>query len=296
MPSPRLIIVIGATGVGKSAYALQLAQELGTEIISADSRQIYKGMEIGTDAPTPSERASVPHHFVLCRDIDQPFSASQYADDVLQLIAETHTHHPTLVMVGGSMMYLKAFLFGLDEIPSPTAELRDYLWQRYHTEGVEPLREELQQVDPLYLERIDPHNHKRIIRALEVYHTTGRPFSSFHTDPAPRQLPFEVELRMVVRPREELYQRINQRVALMIERGLVDEARKLLPYRHLNALNTIGYKEIFQYLDGDISLPEATRLIAKNSRQYARQQIAFFSKWCQPNSPFRWREVCPLTP
>lgn len=291
MTEPQLIIVVGATGVGKSAYALQLAQQLGTEIVSADSRQIYRGMEIGTDAPTPSERASVPHHFVLCREVDQPYSASQYAEEALQLVEERLRHHHQLVMVGGSMMYLKAFLYGLDEIPSPSEELRNELWCLFDQEGVAPLRAELQQVDPLYLQRIDPNNHKRIIRALEVYYTTGRPFSSFHTDPAPRQLPFSVEIRMVDRPREELYARINQRVDLMVERGLVAEAEQLLPYRDSNALNTIGYKEIFKYLDGDITLPEATHLIAKNSRQYARQQIAFFQKWCQPSSPFPYQII-----
>lgn len=282
MSRGKLITVIGATGVGKSAYALQLAQELNTEIVSADSRQIYRGMVIGTDAPSLEDRALVPHHFVQCRDLAQPYSAYQYAEEALVLLQELFEKYPVVVMVGGSMMYLQALLYEMDEIPLPSPSLREALWQRFRAEGVEPLRQELQEVDPDYLLRIDPNNHKRIIRALEVYQATGRAFSSFHTQPSHRQLPFEVELRMISRPREELYQRINQRVEQMVAKGLVDEVRALLPYREYNALNTIGYKEIFQYLDGDITLEEAIRLIAKHSRTYARQQIAFFSRWCQP--------------
>lgn len=282
MSRGKLITVIGATGVGKSAYALQLAQELNTEIVSADSRQIYRGMVIGTDAPSLEDRALVPHHFVQCRDLTQPYSAYQYAEEALVLLQELFEKYPVVVMVGGSMMYLQALLYEMDEIPLPSPSLREALWQRFRAEGVEPLRQELQEVDPDYLLRIDPNNHKRIIRALEVYQTTGRAFSSFHTKPSRRQLPFELELRMIYRPREELYQRINQRVEQMLAKGLVDEVRALLPYREYNALNTIGYKEIFQYLDGDITLEEAIRLIAKHSRTYARQQIAFFSRWCQP--------------
>lgn len=279
MSRDKLITVIGATGVGKSAYALQLAKELNTEIVSADSRQIYRGMVIGTDAPSLEDRASVPHHFVQCREISEPYSAYQYAEDALALLDKLFTKYPVVVAVGGSMMYLQALLYEMDEIPLPSPTLREALWQRYNQEGVMSLREELQAVDPDYLTRIDPNNHKRIIRALEVYHTTGRSFSSFHTTPSPRELPFEVELQMITRPREELYQRINRRVEQMVAKGLVEEVRALMPYREYNALNTIGYKEIFQYLDGAISLEEATRLIAKHSRTYARQQITFFSKW-----------------
>lgn len=287
----KLITVIGATGVGKSAYALQLAKELNTEIVSADSRQIYRGMVIGTDAPSQEDRATVPHHFVQCREITEPYSAYQYAEEALALLDTLLTKYPVVVAVGGSMMYLQALLYEMDEVPLPSSTLREALWERFHEEGVVPLREELQKVDPDYLARIDPNNHKRIIRALEVYHTTGRPFSSFHTTPAPRQLPFEVELRMVTRPREELYERINRRVEQMVAKGLVKEVRSLLPYREYNALNTIGYKEIFQYLDGDISLEEATRLIAKHSRTYARQQIAFFSKWQGTEVPLSDKSV-----
>ncbi len=289
----KLIVVIGATGVGKSAYALQLAQQYHTHIISADSRQIYRGMEIGTDAPSLEERALVPHHFVQCREVWQSYSASEWAVDALEVVERVMEQHSVLVMVGGSMMYLQAFLFGMDDVPAPANGVREELWHIFNTQGVTPLRAELRQVDPQYLERIDPNNHKRIIRALEVWHTSGRPFSSYHTTPIARSFPFDIELHWVDRSREELYSRINARVALMIERGLVDEARALLPYRYLNALNTIGYKEMFAYLDGTINLEEAERQISKNTRIYARQQSNFFARWCTPENPFLYRIVTP---
>ncbi|MDO5017321.1 MAG: tRNA (adenosine(37)-N6)-dimethylallyltransferase MiaA [Porphyromonas sp.] len=291
MKRGKLIVVIGATGVGKSAYALELARQLHTEIISADSRQIYKGMQIGTDAPTLSEVTSVPHHFVQCREVWESYSADQYATEALRVVSDLFRTYDTLVMVGGSMMYLQAFLFGFDPIPEVAPQLRDTLWQRFEEEGIAPLRNELRRVDPEYLKKIDPNNHKRIIRALEVYHTSGRPFSSFHSGSTPRTLPFEVELHWITRPREALYERINRRVGVMIQRGLVEEVRGLLPYRSENALNTIGYKEIFEYIDGTRSLEEAGQLIAKHSRTYARQQIAYFKKWCRPGAPFPYRII-----
>lgn len=275
----KLIVVIGATAVGKSAYALQLAKELHTHIISADSRQVYRGMEIGTDAPSSEDRASVPHHFIQCREVWEPYSASEWATEAGQVVEELLPQHPTLVMVGGSMMYLQAFLYGMDDVPSPELSVREELWQTFATEGVEPLRAELLRVDPEYLERIDANNHKRIIRALEVYRTTGRAFSTYHTQPTLRERPFEVELHHVVRPREVLYSRINQRVSLMISRGLREEVERLREYRHLNALNTIGYKEMFAHLDGGVTLAECERQIAKHTRIYARQQFNFFSRW-----------------
>ncbi|MBR8703450.1 tRNA (adenosine(37)-N6)-dimethylallyltransferase MiaA [Porphyromonas levii] len=289
----KLIVVIGATGVGKSAYALQLARQYHTHIISADSRQVYRGMEIGTDAPSLEERALVPHHFIQSRDVEYPYSASEWATEALGLIENLMQHYPTLVMVGGSMMYLQAFLYGMDDVPAPEPEVREALWRLFEEEGVEPLRADLLKVDPQYLERIDANNHKRIIRALEVWQTTGRPFSSYHTTPEAKTFPFEVELHLVDRPRQELYRRINSRVALMVERGLVDEVQALHPYRHLNALNTIGYKEIFAYLDGNITLEQAGQQIAKNSRVYARQQSNFFARWCTPNSPFQYHIIHP---
>lgn len=282
----KLIVVVGPTGVGKSAYALQLAQRYSTVIISADSRQIYRGMAIGTDAPTGDVLMAVPHFFIQCREVWETYSADEWAKDALALIDELFTKHEIIVMVGGSMMYLQAFLEGFDPIPSPSDELRNDLWERFEKKGVESLRSELEHVDPEYLTKIDPNNHKRIIRALEVYHTTGQPFSAFHSHKKRRQFGYDVEVHHVFRERAVLYERINQRVHQMVADGLVAEAEALLPYRNENALNTIGYKEMFQYLDGEISLEQAVQKIAKNSRVYARQQENFFRRWQGSYSPF----------
>lgn len=282
----KLIVVVGPTGVGKSAYAIELAKRYTCPVISADSRQIYRGMAIGTDAPTSEVLAAIPHFFIQCREVWEPYSADEWSKEALELTMKLFAKHPVLIMVGGSMMYLQAFLEGFDPIPTPSEELRGELWRRFEEEGVGPLRDELQMVDPEYLTKIDPANHKRIIRALEVYHTTGKPFSSFHHHKKSREFPFEVEVHHVVRDRAELYERINQRVRQMVERGLVEEVRALQPYRKENALNTIGYKEIFSYLDGEISLDKAIQMIAKNSRVYARQQENFFRRWQGEDSPF----------
>lgn len=285
--TPKLIAVVGPTGVGKSAYAIELAQRYTTSIVSADSRQVYKGMAIGTDAPAIEVLKAIPHFFIACRDVWEHYSADEWAEDALNVVQELFkSGKKQVVMVGGSMMYLQAFLQGFDPIPLPTEEIRQKLWQRFSEEGVAPLREELKAIDPHYLTHIDPSNHKRIIRALEVYYTTGRPFSFFHTGNKQRSFDFDVEIHHISRPREELYQRINRRVLQMMERGLVDEVCALLPYRHLNALNTIGYKEIFMYLDGDITKEKAQELISKNSRVYARQQESFFRRWQGEKSPF----------
>ena len=273
----RLIILTGPTGVGKSAYAMELAQRLSTPIISADSRQIYKGMSIGTDAPSREDMRAVPHYFVATREVTSPYNAYDFASDALELVDEIHLSHDTELIVGGSMMYIQALLYEMDPIPEPDPEVRRSLWECFETEGIEPIRSRLAEVDPLYLATIDGNNHKRMIRALEVWLTTHRPFSSWHTHRS-RAFPYEVEVWGIFRPREILYERINKRVDQMLERGLVDEVRRLLPYRDCNALNTIGYKEVIQYLDGQCSLDEAIHRVKKSSRVYARKQITFFGK------------------
>lgn len=275
-----LIVVVGATGVGKSAHALQLAREYHTPIISADSRQIYRGMAIGTDAPTADVLRAVPHYFIHTLEVTEQISAHEWALAAEQIIQKEIAERGTAIVVGGSMLYLQALLEGQDPIPEPLPEVRAALWQRFDQEGVAPLREELLRIDPSYLTRIDPNNHKRIIRALEVYHTTGTPFTHFHQRSGSlRSFPFRLQIQNITRPRPELFARIEARVAKMLDRGLVEEVRSLLPYRHCNALNTIGYKEIFRYLDSELTLPEAAQLIIRHTKAYARQQEHFFSRW-----------------
>lgn len=286
MTTKTLIIITGPTGVGKSELALSVAQTYGTPIISADSRQIYKGMSIGTDAPTEEMLQRVPHHFIATRDVTEYYSASLYEQEALRVIEEVHRERNVALLVGGSMMYIDAVSKGIDDIPDVKPEIRENLWERFELEGVEQMREELRTLDPDYLECIDPNNHKRIIHALEVCLTTGHPFSSFHTH-SHKERPFKIIKIGLTRDRVELYERINSRVITMVERGLIDEARQLLPYRHFNALNTVGYKEAFAHLDGDISLEECIQKISKNTRVYARKQLSWyrrdgFIEWMHP--------------
>lgn len=273
----KLIILTGPTGVGKSAYALDLAQEWDTPIISADSRQVYRGMTIGTDAPSAEVLKEVPHYFVASREVTDPFNAYDFASEALSLVDRILTERSRALIVGGSMMYIQSLLYEMDPIPEPDLTVREELWHTFETEGIGPIRARLEEVDPIYLRSIDGGNHKRMIRALEVWLTTHRPFSSWHTH-TPRTFPYDMEVWALMRPREELYERINQRVNEMIDRGLVEEVRALLPHRDCNALNTIGYKEVMSYLDGDCTLEECIHRIKKNSRVYARKQITFFSK------------------
>lgn len=276
-PDKKLIILTGPTGVGKSGYALSLAQEWDTPIISADSRQIYRGMTIGTDAPSAEALSQVPHYFVASREVTDPFNAYDFASEALPLVDRILTERCRALIVGGSMMYIQSLLYEMDPIPEPDPTVREALWHTFETKGIEPIRARLEEVDPTYLRTIDGSNHKRMIRALEVWLTTGRPFSSWHTH-TPRTFSYDVEVWALMRPREELYKRINQRVDEMIDRGLVEEVRALLPYRDCNALNTIGYREVMSYLDGNCTLEECIHRIKKNSRVFARKQITFFSK------------------
>lgn len=282
-----LVIVTGPTGVGKSDLALSIAEQYDTPIISADSRQIYRGMAIGTDAPTPEMLSRVPHHFIATREVTEHYSASQYEQDALKVISQVHQEKDVALMVGGSMMYIDAVAKGIDDIPDVSPEVRTKLWQEYEEVGVSELRERLQAVDPEYLRRIDHNNHKRIIHALEVYTTTGKPFSAFHTGKTKKR-PFTILKFGIIRDREELYQRINNRVTSMVEHGLIEEAHNLLPFRHLNALNTVGYKEAFEYLDGTVTIDECIRRIAKNTRTYARKQLTWYRRdpsmiWLHPD-------------
>lgn len=273
----RLIILVGPTGVGKSEYALELARQWDTPILSADSRQVFRGMTIGTDAPSPEVLREVPHYFVATREVTEPYNAYDFAAEALAVTDEVLRRRDTALIVGGSMMYIRALLWRMDPIPDPDPEVRRQLRELYEREGTEPLRARLAEADPEYLATIDGHNHQRMIRALEVWLTTGRPFSAWHTH-SPRTFPYRVEVWGLFRPREELYERINRRADRMMERGLVEEVRRLLPYRECNALNTIGYREVIDYLDGKCTLEECVRRVKKDSRVFARKQITFFSK------------------
>lgn len=283
----RLVVLLGPTGVGKTALSIHLAQELDTSIISADSRQIYRELPIGTAAPTVSECAAVPHYLVGERSVVEPYSASLFAAEATALVREQHQKGDYALVSGGSMMYIDALCNGIDEMPDVRPEIRRQVWQRYEVEGLTPILEELAVLDPVYYQRVDRHNYKRVLHGYEMCLSTGRPFSSFHTGQQ-QERPWHTLKIGLTRDREELYTRINKRVELMIEEGLEAEACAVYQYRALNALNTVGYKELFAYFDGTIDLAEAVRQIQRNSRIYARKQLSWWRRdaeihWFHPN-------------
>lgn len=272
-----LKVIVGPTGVGKTAYALRAAEEAQCPILNADSRQIYRDLPIGTAAPTAEELKRVKHYFVGIKVLDEYYSAAQYEQDALQLLDQLFQTHDTCILTGGSMMYIDAVCKGIDDIPTIDDETRTLLKQRYAAEGLEPLAAELKLLDPEYYHQCDTKNPKRVIHALEVCYMTGKTFTSFRTGKKAER-PFRIEKIGLWREREELFNRINQRVDCMMEEGLLDEVRRVLPYRHYNALNTVGYKELFQYLDGEWELDFAIEKIKRNTRVYAKKQITWFKK------------------
>ena len=282
-----LFVLLGPTAVGKTELALQMAEKLGSPILNCDSRQIYRGMEIGTAAPTAEQRRRIRHYFVGTHDIGSYYSAAQYEQDVLALIEELRGKgHRSLLLSGGSMMYLDAVCNGIDDIPSVDAEVRDTLRQRLENGEIDKMRSELRLLDPDYYHTADTRNPKRVVHALEVCFTTGRPYSSFLTNTR-KERPFDVVKIGLRRERQDLFDRINQRVDAMMEAGLLEEARRLYPFRSENSLNTVGYKEMFRYLDGDWELPFAVEKIKKNTRDYAKKQMTWFShdesiQWFHP--------------
>lgn len=272
-----LKVVIGPTGIGKTDFAIRLAEEHGCPILNADSRQLYRDIPIGTAAPTAEEQARVKHYFVGTLGLEDYYSAAQYEHDALQLMQELFKDHDTLVMSGGSMMYVDAVCNGIDDIPTVDDETRSLLKHRYETEGLEPLVAELRLLDPEYYDICDKRNPKRVVHALEICYMTGRTFTSFRVR-REVQRPFRIEKIGLQRPREVLFDRINRRVDLMVEQGLLDEALRVLPFRHCNSLNTVGYKELFQYFDGTWDLDFALEKIRRNSRVYAKKQMTWFKK------------------
>lgn len=273
----KLVVLLGPTAVGKTELSLQLAERLGCPIISADSRQLYRDMVVATAAPTREQLARVPHHFIGTLSLTDYYSAAQYEADALALIERLFTRHDTLLLTGGSMMYIDAVCNGIDEIPTISEEVRRAVVTRYEEEGLDVLLEELQRLDPDFYEKVDRRNPKRVIHAVEICRMTGQPYSSLRTE-TKKERPFDIVKIGLTRPREELYGRINSRVDAMMRDGLEAEARRLYPYRHLNALNTVGYKEMFAYFDGTYDLPTAVEKIKRNTRVYARKQMTWFRR------------------
>jgi len=273
---PTVIALVGPTAIGKTAAAIRMAQALKTDVVSADSRQFYREMSIGTAKPTREEQAEATHHFVDFLSIHQEYSAGHYERDVIDFLDGWLANNPSIVLAGGSGLYLNAVVNGFDELPANPV-IREALNKQLHEEGLPALQAQLAQCDPEHYHRMDIHNPQRVIRALEVCLTTGTPYSQLRTQSATERN-FRTVWVGLTAPRELMYQRINQRVERMVENGLIDEARGLYPHRSLNALNTVGYKELFAHFDGDLSEAEAIALIQQNTRNFAKRQVTWFKR------------------
>lgn len=284
-----LVVVLGPTGVGKTDLCLSLAQHLATPIINADSRQIFAELPIGTAAPTAEQQRLATHYFVGNHHIQDYYSAAMYEADVMQLLQdEIFPHHDVALLTGGSMMYIDAVCKGIDDIPTVRDDIRDWMKQRLQDEGLEALVEELHQLDPEHWAIVDKKNPRRVVHALEICHQTGKTYTSFRTAEK-KQRPFQIIKIGLNRDREELYNRINQRVLQMMEDGLEAEARSVYPQRGLTSLRTVGYKELFSYFDGEIDRDEAIRQIQSHSREYMRKQLTWFKRdpeirWFHPDN------------
>ncbi len=278
-----LITIAGPTAVGKTSLAISLAKTFKTVIISADSRQFFKELEIGTAKPSTDELASVTHYFVNSHHITEVYSAGDFERDTLALLQELFKEHNYVVMVGGSGFYIKAVLEGLDNLPMPLAGLRESLTERLEKEGLKVLQSEISMVDPEFSKTKEWHNPQRVIRALEVYKTAGIPISEFQQT-MKKERPFKQISIALDREREQLYDRINMRMDAMLQAGLVDEANSLAPYRAHQALQTVGYKEVFDFLDGKYKEPEMIRLLKQNTRRYAKRQLT----WFRHQGEFEW--------
>lgn len=273
----KLIVLIGPTGVGKTELSLSLAEKYKTCIISADSRQLYADLKIGTAAPTVEQLERVKHYFVGILQLTDYYSAARYEEEGMELLSKLYTEYDTVILTGGSMMYVDAICKGIDDIPTVDKETRELMLRRYETEGLEPLCAELKLLDPEYYKIVDLKNPKRVVHALEICYMTGKTYTSFRIREQ-KERPFKIIKVGLTRPREELYERINRRVDTMLKEGLVEEARRVYPFRKLNSLNTVGYKEMFTYLDGEWTLPFATDKIKQNSRIYSRKQMTWFKR------------------
>ncbi len=284
----KLIIVLGPTAVGKTDYSIGLALKYGSPVISCDSRQIYKEMSIGTAVPSAAQLSAVQHYFIHTKSVTEYYTAGIYETDAIALIEKLFDEgHETLVMTGGSMFYIDAVCNGLGHIPTADLDIRKSLMERLEKEGLEPFREDLARLDPVAYSTMDLSNVNRVFRAVEICLTTGKPYSSFKERTEMPARDFEIEKVGLTRPREVLYERINKRVVRMMDDGLVEEVRSLAEYRHLTALQTVGYKEVFDYLDGAASLDETVGLIQRNTRHYAKRQLT----WWRRDASIRWLQI-----
>ncbi len=287
---PLLIVIAGPTAVGKTAVSIEVAEYFGCSIISADSRQFYRDLKIGTAAPDALQLSRVKHHFVGQLSLDERYDVSKYETEVLALLSDLFSENPVVVLTGGSGLYIQAVCEGLDNLPDSDPEIRAELRLKYEEEGIAVLRSMLQKLDHEYYAKVDLANPNRLLRALEVCLSTGKPFTSFRTDQKTER-PFNILKIGLDLPRNELHQRINARVEQMMADGLETEARNYYSFRDLNALNTVGYKELFEYFDGNCTLSEAVEKIKTNTRRYARRQLTWFRRdkamlWCRPDEAF----------
>ncbi len=274
---PLLVCVVGPTAIGKTRLAIELANAFDTEILSADSRQFFKEMKIGTAVPLKQELEQAKHHFIQNKSIHEFYSVGDFERDALTLLKKLFEQHPVVIMVGGSGLYVDAVIKGLDDFPEVTESGRQELNEAFKKHGIEPLQEELQKKDPDYFKEVDIQNPQRVIRALEVIRSSEKPFSSFRKNRTVNR-PFRSLYIGLEAPREVVYDRINQRVDLMMEEGLLDEAKSLLPYKELNALQTVGYRELFDFLEDHCTLEEAIEAIKRNTRRFAKRQGTWFRK------------------
>lgn len=281
----NLVVITGPTAVGKSQLCERLASHFGIPVINADSRQMFKGMTIGTAVPSAETLCRIKHYFVQTLELEDYYNAAMYEQDVLKLLQDNESK--IALLSGGSMMYIDAVCNGIDDIPTVSDEVRNALKAKLAADGLEPLLEQLRELDPEYYDIVDRQNTRRVVHGLEICLQTGKPYTSFRTNER-RSRPFRIIKIGLNRPREELYDRINTRVDEMMKAGLLEEAHRLYPYRHLNALNTVGYKELFSYFDGLSSLEEAVERIKGNTRRYARKQLTWFKRdsqmtWFHPS-------------
>lgn len=281
-----LLVLLGPTGVGKTESSIRIAEALNAPILSADSRQLYRGMEIGTAAPADEQLARVAHYFIGTLQPEDYYSASLFEEQAISLITKLHDTYKTVVLTGGSMMYIDAVCKGIDEMPTVDEKLRNEVFDLYQREGIEPIRRQLKMLDPDFYRQVDLKNPKRVIHALEICLMTGKPYSLLRKNKVKKR-PFKIVKIGFTRPREELYARIDARVNQMVKDGLVEEARRLYPQKHLNSLNTVGYKELFLYFDGTCPLEFAIDKIKQHSRNYARKQLSWFRR----DKEIRWIDL-----